>query len=241
MKLCFPLNYVKITGNYTNSHQGIDLGWKETNTPILSCYDGIVTKIYTDQAYGGGLTLAIKYDNGYSSDFKHLSRILVREQDRVSQFQEVAIMGNSGWDTTGTHLHFNLYKDNIRINPLNHCYLYPNQLVSEKDKNKILYYEGVDNMKFSIGDKVIINGNLYASSNATLATSKVENKITEITRVAEGAKHPYNTSGDLGWMDESDIRLYQDTIDYKKLYEEEMKKSNELQEKIDQAINILNS
>ena len=65
-------------------------------------------------------------------------------------------------------------------------------------------------MKFKIGDKVIINGNLYKSSNATTPTSTVKNKVTNITRVAKGSKHPYNTTGDLGWMDESSIKLYDD-------------------------------
>lgn len=65
-------------------------------------------------------------------------------------------------------------------------------------------------MKFKIGDKVIINGNLYKSSNATTPTSKISNKVTYITRIASGSKHPYNTTGDLGWMDESSIKLYED-------------------------------
>lgn len=65
-------------------------------------------------------------------------------------------------------------------------------------------------MKFKIGDKVIINGYLYKSSNATSPSSSVKNKITNITRIASGSKHPYNTTGDLGWMDESSIKLYED-------------------------------
>lgn len=69
-------------------------------------------------------------------------------------------------------------------------------------------------MKFKIGDKVIINGNLYKSSNASIPTSSVKNKITNITRIAVGSKHPYNTTGDLGWMDESSIKLYQDDKKY---------------------------
>ena len=64
-------------------------------------------------------------------------------------------------------------------------------------------------MKFKIGDKVIINGYLYKSSNATTPSSSVKNKVTNITRIAKGSKHPYNTTGDLGWMDEKDIKLYE--------------------------------
>lgn len=71
-------------------------------------------------------------------------------------------------------------------------------------------------MKFNIGDKVIINGNLYKSSNATTPSSSVKNKVTNITRIAKGSLHPYNTTGDLGWMNESDIKLYEDPA---KVYE----------------------
>ena len=65
-------------------------------------------------------------------------------------------------------------------------------------------------MKYKIGDKVVINGDLYMSSTATKPVSKVSNKVTYITRVAKGAPHPYNTTGDLGWMNESSIQLYKD-------------------------------
>ena len=62
--------------------------------------------------------------------------------------------------------------------------------------------------KFNIGDRVIINGELYANSNASSPAGTVSKTTTNITRYAEGAAHPYNTTGDLGWMNESDIKLY---------------------------------
>ena len=65
----------------------------------------------------------------------------------------------------------------------------------------------VTTQKFNIGDRVVINGSLYTSSNAASPAGKVSNKTTNITRYAAGAAHPYNTTGDLGWMNESDIRL----------------------------------
>lgn len=61
--------------------------------------------------------------------------------------------------------------------------------------------------KFKIGDKVIINGDLYKSANAEKPSGKVKNKKTTITRYEKGTKHPYNTTGDLGWMNEKDITL----------------------------------
>ena len=60
--------------------------------------------------------------------------------------------------------------------------------------------------KFNIGDRVVINGPLYVSSNAASPAGSVSNKTTNITRKNPGSAHPYNTTGDLGWMDESSIR-----------------------------------
>ena len=65
--------------------------------------------------------------------------------------------------------------------------------------------------KYKIGDKVVINGALYVSSNASNPSGSVSNKVTNITRIAEGAAHPYNTTGDLGWMNEADIKPYEPT------------------------------
>lgn len=62
--------------------------------------------------------------------------------------------------------------------------------------------------KFNIGDKVVINGALYISSTASSPAGSVSNKVTNITRKAPGTAHPYNTTGDLGWMDESSISAY---------------------------------
>ena len=60
--------------------------------------------------------------------------------------------------------------------------------------------------KFNIGDRVVINGPLYVSSNAANPAGSVSNRTTNITRKNPGSAHPYNTTGDLGWMDESSIR-----------------------------------
>ena len=62
--------------------------------------------------------------------------------------------------------------------------------------------------KFAIGDKVVLNGVLYTSSNGDKKGITVSNKVTNITRYVAGAKHPYNTTGDVGWMDESSISNY---------------------------------
>ena len=69
-------------------------------------------------------------------------------------------------------------------------------------------------MKFKIGDKVVLNGYIYVSSNATTPSRKITNKVTNITRIAQGTKHPYNTTGDLGWCDEASLKLYEEEKTY---------------------------
>lgn len=64
--------------------------------------------------------------------------------------------------------------------------------------------------KFNIGDKVVVNGPLYVSSTASSPAGHVSNKVTNITRKNSGSAHPYNTTGDLGWMDESSIKKYEE-------------------------------
>lgn len=69
-------------------------------------------------------------------------------------------------------------------------------------------------MKFKIGDKVILNGFIYVSSNASTPSRKITNKITNVTRIAQGSRHPYNTTGDLGWCDENSLKLYEEDKKY---------------------------
>ena len=64
---------------------------------------------------------------------------------------------------------------------------------------------------FNIGERVVINGPLYESSNALNPNGNTNgNKVTYITRKNPGSAHPYNTTGDLGWMDQSSIKKYQE-------------------------------
>lgn len=72
-------------------------------------------------------------------------------------------------------------------------------------------------MKYKIGDKVILKKGtpLYKSSNAPSYSSKTTSeKVTNITRIATGSRHPYNTTGDLGWCDESYITPFNEEKKY---------------------------
>ena len=62
--------------------------------------------------------------------------------------------------------------------------------------------------KYKVGDRVIIDGQLYGTADGDNPGQIVNNRVTTITRVATGHLYPYNTTGDLGWMAEACVKLY---------------------------------
>ena len=62
-------------------------------------------------------------------------------------------------------------------------------------------------LKYKVGDKVVLNGTLYSTSNGGKAGATVKDKYTTITRAIAGKPYPYNTTGDLGWVAESSVSL----------------------------------
>lgn len=64
--------------------------------------------------------------------------------------------------------------------------------------------------KYQIGEKVIITGPIYTNSNADTPVNRVNGIVTKITRYNGGSKHPYNTTGDLGWIDTGSITIYKE-------------------------------
>lgn len=217
-------------------HRGIDLvaNPNNKNEEILAYEDGVVTSLRKQgKQYGDGCYVRIKHSNGFYTLYFHMKTdsICVNVGDKVKKGQKIGVIGKTGI-ATGTHLHFQIDRgsNSSAVDPYDYLF----------NGKKLI--EEVNDMKFSVGDEVIVSGSLYASSNATTPSGSVKDKKTVITRVAQGTVHPYNTTGDLGWMNEADIELVEkeiDTNDYKSLYEEEVKKNKALQTKIDNAIKDL--
>lgn len=96
-------------GNYLSygfaGHEGLDYGCAE-GSEVLAAADGaVVTARDTGGAYGKLVTLA--HDGGWMTYYAHLSEIRVRQGERVSRGQVIALSGNTG-RSTGPHLHFGL-------------------------------------------------------------------------------------------------------------------------------------
>ena len=95
-------------------HFGIDLVAPK-NSPVLASANGII--IYSSWSDKDGHILIISHENDYISIYKHNEKALKKVGERVSEGDAIAIIGNSGENTSGYHLHFELWKDGIPLNP----------------------------------------------------------------------------------------------------------------------------
>lgn len=101
---------------YTRAHQGIDFG-AGTGTPILAAGDGVVAEAGRKGGYGNWLR--IRHSGGWDTGYGHISRYAkgVHAGVHVKQGQVVAYVGATGL-ATGPHLHYEVWKNGRRVNPL---------------------------------------------------------------------------------------------------------------------------
>ncbi|MEL7256040.1 MAG: M23 family metallopeptidase [Pseudomonadota bacterium] len=95
-------------------HSGTDFAGKH-GSPIYATADGIVTEAEWKGGYGRMVT--IQHEFGIETRYAHLSRIRVREGQRVSRGDRIGDMGNTG-RSTGTHLHYEIRVGKKAINPM---------------------------------------------------------------------------------------------------------------------------
>lgn len=99
---------------YTKMHKGVDFA-ATVGTPILAAGDGVVERAGRFGAYGN--YVRIKHTNGYATAYAHLSKFgPVKAGSRVKQGTIIGYVGATG-RTTGPHLHFEVLKNGVQINP----------------------------------------------------------------------------------------------------------------------------
>ncbi len=99
---------------YSQSHRGIDLAAPQ-DSPIRAIIKGIV--IFADRYAGYGNLVVIRHENGMTSHYGHCSRILVEPGTYVNTGEIIAKIGSTGM-STGPHLHLEIRRDGVPINPL---------------------------------------------------------------------------------------------------------------------------
>jgi len=100
--------------NPKEKHYAVDIALAK-NTPIKSILSGRV--IFADWTPNTGNVVIIRHNNGFISVYKHADSVTVSQGDVVRTGEVVALAGSTGQESTGVHLHLELWKDGYPIDP----------------------------------------------------------------------------------------------------------------------------
>ena len=99
--------------HFVRLHKGMDIGaaW---GSPVYAVLDGVVQM--AGRAGGYGNFLKVGHAGGIQTGYGHLSRFAVGQGQRVRQGQVIAYVGSTGL-STGPHLHWEVWRNGVAINP----------------------------------------------------------------------------------------------------------------------------
>jgi len=97
-------------------HSGVDFA-ASAGASVLAVAAGVVT--WAGVRDGFGVLVEVAHGNGLVTRYAHNSRALVNAGDTVQRGQAIAVVGSTG-RSTGPHVHFEVLKNSIAINPMNY-------------------------------------------------------------------------------------------------------------------------
>lgn len=120
-----PLAFSKVTSGFSLSryhpvlkksrpHFGVDFG-APTGTPVRAIGDGVV--VTAGKSGGHGNFVKVDHEGPYASSYSHLSKISVKNGQKIRQGQLIGEVGSTGL-ATGPHLHFQFWVNDRYVNPL---------------------------------------------------------------------------------------------------------------------------
>ena len=95
-------------------HTGVDMACP-TGTPITATASGTVAFTGVSPVFGN--YVIIRHSNGYQSLYGHMSQIVAKKGQHVSQGTRIGLVGSTGY-STGPHLHFTVYKNGKLVDPM---------------------------------------------------------------------------------------------------------------------------
>ena len=100
-------------------HSGMDFS-STLGTEVYATGDGVVFDVERNN-WGYGNMVIIDHGYGYKTRYAHLKKSAVRKGQKVKRGQLIGYIGNSG-KTTGVHLHYEVLKNNVQVDPINFFY-----------------------------------------------------------------------------------------------------------------------
>jgi murein DD-endopeptidase MepM/ murein hydrolase activator NlpD len=99
---------------YLAVHKGLDFAAPE-GTHVNSVAAGLVT--FAGERAGYGLTVEVNHGNGMTTRYCHNEKLLVSSGEMIRKGQDLALIGSTG-HSTGPHLHFEVLKNGVQVDPL---------------------------------------------------------------------------------------------------------------------------
>lgn len=120
-----PLKFSRISSHFSanrfhpvqsiwKAHKGTDYA-APTGTPIMTTAAGVVEK--TGYTAGNGNFVKVKHNGTYSTQYLHMSKILVRQGQHVTQGQIIGKVGSTGL-ATGPHVCYRFWKNGVQVDAL---------------------------------------------------------------------------------------------------------------------------
>ncbi len=126
--------------NVSTKHRAIDYA-AAYGTPVRAVGNGSVT--FSGWAGPYGNKVSIRHNGTYSTNYAHMSKTAVKKGQRVNQGDVIGYVGSTGF-STGPHVHYEMVKNGIKINPLKEV-LPPGKSI--KDENKDRFFKEINKYK----------------------------------------------------------------------------------------------
>ena len=147
MKVLKNYNEILTQGYNQVSHYGIDLVGNNNNVHVLDYITPIEAGVVEDLRINAtgfeengsyGNYILINHENGCKTRYAHLAynTITVSKGDRVTKGQIIGYMGATGY-AFGGHLHFEIIKDNVHIDPTNYIFGNSSIIVSNPEPDPL--------------------------------------------------------------------------------------------------------
>jgi murein DD-endopeptidase MepM/ murein hydrolase activator NlpD len=108
------MGVVEDTFRIEAGHLGIDISSKE-NSIIKSIAEGFV--VISEYSVENGWVIGVVSKGNVVSFYKHNSRLLKKAGTYVYKGEPIAVIGNTGENSTGIHLHLEIWHNGIPVNP----------------------------------------------------------------------------------------------------------------------------
>jgi len=98
-------------------HYGLDIAGK-IGTPVCAATDGHV--VFAGWTVDGGYKIILSHVGGFLTFYEHNEALLTDVGAFVKRGEPIALLGNTGETSMGPHVHFEIWKDGVPVDPANY-------------------------------------------------------------------------------------------------------------------------